>query len=49
MSVFLSLRRMIEGSGGPYVLSESDIAAADSMNNFLLEREYNTCLRGNIL
>ena len=40
---------MIEGSGGPYVLSESDIVAVGSMNKFLKGKMYNRCCRGNIL
>ena len=49
MSFFSSLGRMIEGSGGPYALSESDIVAVGSMNKFLKVKMYNRCRRGNIL
>ena len=49
MSFFLSLERMIEGPGVPYVLSESDILAVGSMNRFLKGKMYNRCSRGNIL
>ena len=49
MSFFSSLGRRIEGSGGPYALSESDIVAVGSMNKFLKVKMYNRCRRGNIL
>ena len=49
MSFFSSLGRIIEGSGGPYVLSESDIVAMGSTNKFLKGKMYNKCRRGNIL
>ena len=39
---------MIEGSGGPYVLSESDIVAMSSMKKILKYKLYNRYHRRNI-
>ena len=49
LSIFSSLGRLIEGSGGPFVLSESSVIAAGSLNKFLKGKMYNRCKRGNIL
>ena len=49
MSFFSSLGRMIEGSCGPYVLSECDIVVVGSINKILKGKMYNICCRGNIL
>ena len=49
MSFFGSLGRMIEGSGGPFVLSEVDIVAPGSMAKFLRGKMYNRCRRVHIL
>ena len=49
LSFFSSLGRIIEGSGGRYVLSVSSIIAMRSMNKFLKGKMYNRCRRDNIL
>ena len=41
-----SLSRIIEGSGGPYVLMEGGIVAPGSMNKFLKGKMFNRCRRG---
>ena len=43
---FSSPGKFIEGSGGPYILSECDIVAMRSMNKFLKGKMYNRCRRG---
>ena len=45
LSFFSSLGKIIEGSGGPYVLSESGCYAEGSLNMFLKGRLYNRCRR----
>ena len=40
---------MIEGSGGPYILSEADIIAMRSMGKFLKGKMYNRCKRRHTL
>ena len=49
LSFFSSLGKFIEGSGGPYILSECDIVAMGSMNKFLKGKMYNRCRRGNMI
>ena len=49
MSYFSSLRRIIEGSGGPYVLTEVEVVAPGSLNKFLKGKMYNRCRRVHIL
>ena len=49
MSFFGSLGRFIEGSGGPYVMTESNVIAAGSLNKFLKGKMYNRCRRVHIL
>ena len=46
---FSSLGRIIEDSGGPYILSESFVVAIGSMNKFLRGKVYNKCRRCRIL
>ena len=48
-NVFSSLGTLIEGSGGPYLLSEAGVVASGSMNRFLKGKMYNRCRRGHIL
>ena len=49
MAFFGALGRIIEGSGGPYVLTEVNIVAAGSLNKYLKGKMYNRCRRGHIL
>ena len=49
LSFFSSLGKFIEGSGGPYILSECDIVAMGSMNKFLKGKMYNRCGRRNMV
>ena len=49
MYYFTSLGRIIEGSGGPYVLTEMEAVAPGSLNKFLKGKMYNRCRRVNIL
>ena len=49
LSFFGSLGKLIEGSGGPFVLSEQDIIAPGSMMKFLKGKMYNRCRRAHIL
>ena len=49
MYYFTSLGRIIEGSGGLYVLTEMEAVAPGSLNNFLKGKMYNRCRRVNIL
>ena len=49
MAFFPSLGKIIEGSGGPQMLSESSVAAMGSMNELLRRKVYNRCRRGHIL
>ena len=49
MSYFSSLGRIIEGSGGPYVLTEMEAVAPGSLNKFLKGKMYNRCRRVHIL
>ena len=46
---FSSLVKFIEGSGAPYILSESDIVAMGFMNKFLKGKMYYRCRRGNMI
>ena len=43
LNVFSSTGKLIEGSGGPYALSEAKIVAAGSINQFLKGKMYNRC------
>ena len=49
MSHFSSLGRIIEGSGGPYVLMEMEAVAPGSLNKFIKDKMYNHCRRVHIL
>ena len=49
LNIFSSTRKIIEGSGGPYALSESKIVAPGSINKFLKGKMYNRCKRGHNL
>ena len=48
-SIFSAIGKLIEGSGGPYLLIESDVLALGSMNRFLKKKMYNHCRRGHII
>lgn len=48
LSFFSSIGRIIEGSGGPFAITESQILAAGSLNKFLKGKMYYRCKRGNI-
>ena len=49
LSTYSSLGTMIEGSGRPYILSEADTIAMESMRKFLKGKMYNHCKRGHTL
>ena len=49
MSYFSSLGRIIESSGGPYVLTEMQAVAPGSLNSFLKGKMYNCSRRVHIL
>ena len=49
MSYFSSLGRIIESSGGPYVLTEMQAVAPGSLNGFLKGKMYNCSRRVHIL
>ena len=49
LHVFSSTGKLIEGSGGPYAISEAKIVAAGSTNQFLKGKMYNMCKRGHPL
>ena len=49
MSYFSSPGRIIEGSGGPYVLTEIEAVAPGSLHIFLKGKMYNRCRRVHIL
>ena len=48
-SIFSVIGKLIEGSGGPYLLRESGVIAPGSMNRFLKGKVYNRCRRGHII
>ena len=48
-NIFSALGKLIEGSGGPYILAEAGIVAVESINRFLKGKMYNRCRRGHIL
>ena len=41
--------KFIEGSGGPYILSECDIVAMGPMNKFWKGKMYNWCWKGSMI
>ena len=43
-NVFSSLGKLIEGSGGPYLLTEANVVAIGSMKRFLKGKMYNRAL-----
>ena len=49
MSFFGSVGRLIEGSGGPFVMTETEVIAPGSMIKFLKGKMYNRCRRAHIL
>ena len=49
MSYFSSVSRIIEGSGGPHVLTKMEAVAPGSLNKFLKDKMYNRCRRVHIL
>ena len=48
-SIFSAIGKLNEGSGGPYLLTESDVIAPGSMNRFPKGKMYNCCRRGHII
>ena len=48
-SIFSAIGKLIEGSGGPYLLIESDVIAPGSLSRFLKGKMYNRCRRGHII
>ena len=46
LSFFSSFGKFIEGSSGPYILSECDIVAMRSMKKFWKGKMYNRCWKG---
>ena len=48
-SIFYAIGKLIEGSGGPYLLIGSGVIAPGSMNRFLNRKMYNRCRRGHII
>ena len=48
MTFFSSLGKIMKGSGGPHILSESSVVAMGYMNKFLRGKVYNRCHRGHI-
>ena len=49
MPFFGSLGRLIVGSGGPYVITETEVIAPGSIMKFLKGKMYNRCRRAHIL
>ena len=49
MAFSSSLGKIIEGSGGPYLLLGSFVVAMGSMNQFLRGKVYNRCRLGHVL
>ena len=49
MTFFSSLGKIIEGSEGPYILSESSVVAIGSMSKVAIGKVYNRWRRGHIL
>ena len=49
MAFFSSLGKIIEGSEGSYILSESSVVAMGSMSKFPIGKAYNRWRRGHIL
>ena len=48
-SIYSAIGKLIEGSGGPYLLRESGVIASGSMNRFLKGKMYNRCRSGHII
>ena len=49
MACFSSPGKIIDGSGGPYILSEISVVAMGAINKFLRGKVYHRCSRGYIL
>ena len=49
INVFASLGKLIEGSGGPYILGEAGVIAIGSINKLLKGKIYNRCRRCHLL
>ena len=49
LNIFSSVGKIIEGLGGPYVLSEAKIIMPGSINQFMKGKMYNRCKRGHTL
>ena len=49
MAFFSSSGKIIEGSGGPYILSENFVVAMGSINKFLRGKVYHRCSCGHFL
>ena len=47
-NIFSSLGKIIEGSGGPYLLAEANVVATGSMKLFLKGKMYNRCRRSHL-
>ena len=49
-SIFSGIGKLLEGSGGPYFLSEAGVVdMGGSLNRFLKGKMYNRCRRGHLL
>ena len=48
-NIFSSLGKIIEGSGGPYLLAEANVVATGSMKRFLKGKLYHRCCRSHLL
>ena len=49
LSLFLSIGKILEGSGAAYLLSKAKIIAGGSINKFLRGKSFSNCRRGNPL
>ena len=48
-NIFSGIGKLLEGSGGPYLLSEARVVAMGSLNRFLKGKMYNRCRRSHSL
>ena len=48
-NIFSGIGKLLEGSGGPYLLSEARVVAMGSLNRFLKGKMYNRCRRSHLL
>ena len=49
LNIFSAIGKIIEGSGGPSILSEAAVIAPGSIPRFLKGKMYNRCRRGHML